>query len=300
MSIYLLITIKSSILIIMIAKIIDGNKIAKKILLQVSKKIKNRIILGKKIPGLAVILIGNDIASKIYVKNKCLVCKKVGFNSYLYNFHVSVKEKKIIKLIQELNYNNKIDGILIQLPLPKNIDYKNILENILPTKDVDGFHPYNMGRLCLRIPTFRPCTPKGIITLLQYYKINTYGMHALVVGASNIVGRPMSMELLLIGCTITVAHRFTKNLKKYIKQADLLIVAIGKAEFIPGHWIKKGAIVFDVGINRVSSHKIVGDILFKSALKKASYITPVPGGVGPMTVAMLIKNTLKACEINHN
>lgn len=284
----------------MIAKIIDGNKLSKKILLKISKKVKNRILLGKKIPGIAVILIGNNIASNIYVKNKRIACEQVGVKSYLYNFKINVKEKKIINLIYSLNKNENIDGILVQLPLPKNINYEKILESINPNKDIDGFHPYNIGRLCLRIPILRPCTPKGIITLLKYYKVKTYGLHAVIIGASNTVGRPMCMELLLIGCTITVTHRFTKNLKNYIKQADLLIVAIGQAEFIPGHWIKKGAIVVDVGINRVKKHKIVGDVAFKSALKRASYITPVPGGVGPMTVAMLIENTLQACEINHN
>lgn len=281
----------------MIAKIIDGNKLSKKILSKISKKVKNRILLGKKVPGIAVILIGNNIASNIYVKNKRIACKEVGVKSYLYSFKTNVKEKKIINLINNLNNNENIDGILVQLPLPKNINYTKILESIHPHKDIDGFHPYNIGRLCLRIPVLRPCTPKGIITLLKYYKIKTYGLNTVIIGASNTVGRPMCMELLLIGCTITVTHRFTKNLKNYIQQADLLIVAIGKAEFIPGNWIKKGAIVVDVGINRLKKHKIVGDVGFKSALKRASYITPVPGGVGPMTVAMLIENTLQACEI---
>lgn len=281
----------------MIAKIIDGKKIAQKILFNISKKIKNRILQGKKIPGLAVILVGNDQASKIYVRNKYSACKYVGLNSFIYNLPVNIKEFKLINLIKQLNQDINIDGILVQLPLPKNINYLNILENISPNKDVDGFHPYNIGRLCLRVPNFRPCTPKGIITLLKYYNIKISGINALIVGASNIVGRPMSMELLLKGSTITVTHRFTKNLRNYIKRADLLISAIGKPEFIPGHWIKKGSIVVDVGINRLKhNNKIVGDVLFKSAVKRASYITPVPGGVGPMTVATLIENTLQACE----
>lgn len=280
----------------MTAKIIDGKKIAKKILFEISNKISKRITQGKRAPGIAVILVGDNSASKIYVKNKYLACKNVGINSSIYHLPYDIKENKLINLINQLNNNKIIDGILIQLPLPININCLNILEKISPNKDVDGFHPYNIGRLCLRSPIFRPCTPKGIITLLKYYKINISGLHAVIIGASNIVGRPMSMELLLQGCTITVTHRFTKNLHNYVKKADLLISAVGKAEFIPGHWIKNGAIVIDVGINKSKHNKIVGDIFFKNALKRASYITPVPGGVGPMTVATLIQNTLKACE----
>lgn len=279
------------------AKIIDGKKIAKKILLKISRKVKNRIAIGKKIPVLAVILVGDDQASKIYVKNKHFACKSVGLKSLTYDFSKNIKEYQLINLINHLNQDNNIDGILVQLPLPSNINYFKILETISPAKDVDGFHPYNIGRLCIRKPSLRPCTPKGIITLLKYYKIKMFGLNAVIIGASNIVGRPMSMELLLEGCTITVTHRFTKNLKNYINSADLLISAVGKPEFIPGHWVKKGAIVIDVGINRlINSNKIVGDILFKSAIKRASYITPVPGGVGPMTVATLVENTIQACE----
>lgn len=281
----------------MLAKIIDGKNIANKILNKEKKKIKKRILYGKKIPGIAVILIGENAASEIYIKNKCLACKKVGINSFLYLLPHNIQENKILKLISQLNEDKKIDGILVQLPLPNNINYVKILENISPKKDVDGFHPYNIGRLCLRIPLLRPCTPKGIITLLKYYKINMFGINAVIVGASNIVGRPMCMELLLAGCTITVTHRFTKNLKNYIKKADLLISAVGIPEFIPGKWIKKGSIVIDVGINQdQKNNKIVGDVSFHTAQKRASYITPVPGGVGPMTVAMLIENTIQACE----
>ncbi|AKC32215.1 bifunctional methylenetetrahydrofolate dehydrogenase/methenyltetrahydrofolate cyclohydrolase FolD [Candidatus Pantoea carbekii] len=283
----------------MSAKIIDGKTIAHQVCLSVAKKVQKRIKLGQRIPGLAVILVGDNPASQIYVANKRRVCNEVGFFSELYTLSTT-NENKLLSLIDELNNNSTIDGILVQLPLPSGIDHTKVLERILPDKDVDGFHPYNVGRLCQRVPKLRPCTPRGIITLLEHYKINTYGLNAVVVGASNIVGRPMSMELLLAGCTTTVTHRFTKNLHYHVKHADLLIVAVGKAGFIPGHWIKVGAIVVDVGINRLKIGKIVGDVDFDTAAKLASYITPVPGGVGPMTVAMLIQNTLLACETYHD
>ncbi|QJC28887.1 bifunctional methylenetetrahydrofolate dehydrogenase/methenyltetrahydrofolate cyclohydrolase FolD [Enterobacteriaceae endosymbiont of Plateumaris rustica] len=278
------------------AKIINGKIVAQKIYNKIIRKINNRLLNGYRPPGLGVILIGNNVASKIYIKNKRKVCKNLGFISYDYNLPENIDQNSIIEIIDILNHNNDIDGILIQLPLPKNLNLIKILERISPSKDVDGFHPYNIGRLCLRIPLLRPCTSLGIIKLLQYYKINIFGLNAVIVGASNIVGRPMSMELLLSGCTITIAHRFTTNLRYYIKNADLLIVAIGKPNFIRGEWIKLGAIVIDVGINRVNN-KIIGDIHFNSAIQKASYITPVPGGVGPMTVATLMQNTLQAYEI---
>ncbi|QJC28437.1 bifunctional methylenetetrahydrofolate dehydrogenase/methenyltetrahydrofolate cyclohydrolase FolD [Enterobacteriaceae endosymbiont of Plateumaris consimilis] len=278
------------------AKIINGKMVAKKIYTKIINKINNKLFQGYRPPGLGVILIGNNIASKIYIQNKRKVCKNLGFVSYDYNLPENIDEYTIIKIIDSLNNNNNIDGILIQLPLPKNLNLSKILERISPSKDVDGFHPYNIGRLCQRIPLLRPCTSLGIIKLLKYYRINIFGLNAVIVGASNIVGRPMSMELLLSGCTITITHRFTINLKSYIKNADLLIVAIGKPNFIPGEWIKLGAIVIDVGINRVNN-KIIGDINFNSAIQRASYITPVPGGVGPMTVATLMQNTLQAYEI---
>ncbi|HBP97081.1 MAG TPA: bifunctional methylenetetrahydrofolate dehydrogenase/methenyltetrahydrofolate cyclohydrolase FolD, partial [Pantoea agglomerans] len=203
-------------------------------------------------------------------------------------------------LIDGLHDNPANDGMLLQLPLHEHLDASKLLERIRPDKDVDGFHPYNVGRLCQRAPTLRPCTPRGIVTLLERYNIDTYGLNAVVVGASNIVGRPMSMELLLAGCTTTVTHRFTKDLRHHVEHADLLVVAVGKPGFIPGDWIKPGAIVIDVGINRLESGKVVGDVDFDSASERASYITPVPGGVGPMTVATLIQNTLQACEEFHD
>ncbi|MCW5196387.1 bifunctional methylenetetrahydrofolate dehydrogenase/methenyltetrahydrofolate cyclohydrolase FolD [Buchnera aphidicola (Pemphigus obesinymphae)] len=282
------------------AKIIDGNKIANSIQLNILKKVQERLKIGKRIPGLAVILIGNNSSSEVYVNKKILACKKVGFISKNWNLPIKTSEKKILDLIDLLNKDNSIDGILIQLPLPEHINTMNIVSKILPEKDVDGFHPYNIGCLCQKKPTLRPCTSLGIMTLLKKYNINTYGLHAVIIGASNIVGRPMSLELLLAGCTTTITHRFTKNLKNYVKNADLLIVAVGKPNFINGTWIKKGAIVIDVGINKLNNGKIVGDIDFLSVCLKASYITPVPGGVGPMTVTSLLQNTLYACETYHN
>lgn len=280
--------------------IIDGKKIAKEIEINILKKVKERKKKGKRVPGLAVILIGNNPASEIYVKRKILSCNHVGFIFKYWNFPENIHEDKILNLIEKLNKNIKIDGILIQLPIPKKINCNKIFTSIKPDKDVDGFHPYNTGSLCQRNPTLRACTPKGIITMLNYEKINTYGLHAVMVGASNIVGRPMSMELLLAGCTTTITHRFTRNLKNHVNNADLLITAIGRPNFIKGDWIKKGAIVIDVGINRLKDGSIVGDVDFQSAYLKASYITPVPGGVGPMTVATLLENTLEACEKYHD
>lgn len=280
----------------MTAIIIDGKKIANKIKLNILKKVNQRKKNGQKIPGLAMILIGNNIPSQIYVKKKQIACKNVGFFSECWNFPANIDEIEILNLIDKLNNNEKIDGILIQLPLPKHINHVKILRSIAPNKDVDGFHPYNTGSLCQRNPTLRACTPRGIITMLKYSKIKTHGLNAVMVGASNIVGRPMSLELLLAGCTTTVTHRFTKNLKNHVKNADLLIVAVGKPNFLKGEWIKNGSIVIDVGINQLENGKIVGDVDFKAAYLKASYITPVPGGVGPMTVAMLLQNTLEVCE----
>lgn len=282
----------------MSATLIDGKHIAEEIKEKISKKVYNNIIKGKRAPGLAMLIIGSDPASKIYVNHKTKACKQVGFLSFHYNLPLTTTEDEVLKLINQLNNDNRIDGILVQLPLPNILNNIKILEHITPDKDVDGFHPYNIGRLCQRSPILRPCTSKGIITLLKRYNINMFILNAVIVGASNIVGRPMMMELLLEGCTVSITHKFTKNLKLHIKNADLLIVAVGKANFIHGSWIKKGAIVIDVGINRLSDGSIVGDIHFPSAYKKAAYITPVPGGVGPMTVAMLIQNTLQA-YFNH-
>lgn len=284
----------------MAAKIIDGKTIAQQVRLEVAEKVQQRLAAGKRAPGLAVVLVGENPASQIYVGSKRRACEEVGFISRSYDLPASTSEAELLALIDKLNDDGEIDGILVQLPLPAGIDNVKVLERIAPSKDVDGFHPYNVGRLCQRAPKLRPCTPRGIVTLLERYEIDTFGLNAVVVGASNIVGRPMSMELLLAGCTTTVTHRFTKDLRHHVEHADLLVVAVGKPGFIPGDWIKPGAIVIDVGINRLENGKVVGDVDFEAASARASFITPVPGGVGPMTVATLIQNTLQACEEFHD
>ncbi|EFB71747.1 MULTISPECIES: bifunctional methylenetetrahydrofolate dehydrogenase/methenyltetrahydrofolate cyclohydrolase FolD [Providencia] len=284
----------------MLAKIIDGKTIAQAIRQEVAQKVQTRVANGKRAPGLAVILVGANPASQIYVGSKRRACEEVGFLSRSYDLPDTTTEAELLKLIDDLNQDPEIDGILVQLPLPAGIDNVKVIERIHPDKDVDGFHPYNVGRLCQRAPRLRPCTPRGIVTLLERYDINTYGLNAVIIGASNIVGRPMSLELLLAGCTTTVTHRFTKDLEQHVRSADLLVVAVGKPNFIPGEWIKPGAIVIDVGINRLENGKVTGDVDFDEASKRASWITPVPGGVGPMTVATLIQNTLQACEEYHD
>ncbi|MFL4557741.1 bifunctional methylenetetrahydrofolate dehydrogenase/methenyltetrahydrofolate cyclohydrolase FolD [Yersinia kristensenii] len=284
----------------MSAKIIDGKTIAQQVRNEVAALVQKRLAAGKRAPGLAVVLVGENPASQIYVASKRKACEEVGFVSRSYDLPMTTTEAELLALIDSLNGDSEIDGILVQLPLPAGIDNVKVLERIHPDKDVDGFHPYNVGRLCQRAPKLRPCTPRGIVTLLERYDIPTYGLNAVVVGASNIVGRPMSLELLLAGCTTTVTHRFTKNLRQHVENADLLVVAVGKPGFIPGEWIKPGAIVIDVGINRLESGKVVGDVEFDAAVERAGWITPVPGGVGPMTVATLIQNTLQACEEYHD
>lgn len=284
----------------MLAKIIDGKTIAQTIRQEVAQKVQKRVEQGKRAPGLAVILVGANPASQIYVGSKRRACEEVGFLSRSYDLPDTTSEAELLKLIDDLNQDAEIDGILVQLPLPAGIDNVKVIERIHPDKDVDGFHPYNVGRLCQRAPRLRPCTPRGIVTLLERYGINTYGLNAVIIGASNIVGRPMSLELLLAGCTTTVTHRFTQDLELHVRNADLLVVAVGKPNFIPGEWVKPGAIVIDVGINRLENGKVTGDVDFDKASKHASWITPVPGGVGPMTVATLIQNTLQACEEYHD
>lgn len=247
-------------------------------------------------PGLAVILVGDNAASQVYVRNKRNTCQETGIESFSHDLPADCSEDRLRGLIAELNADARVDGILVQLPLPDHIDTESVLETILPGKDVDGFHPYNVGRLALRLPVLRPCTPRGIMTLLQRSALTVKGKHAVIVGASNIVGRPMAMELLLAGATVTVCHRFTQDLPSYVKQADLLVAAVGKPGLIKGDWIKPGAVVVDVGINRTTDGKLVGDVEFDVAAERAGWITPVPGGVGPMTVATLLLNTLEAAE----
>ncbi len=284
----------------MSAKIIDGKAIAQSVRHEVAAKVQQRIAAGLRAPGLAVVLVGEDPASQVYVGSKRRACEEVGFISRSYDLPVETNQQALLDLIDELNQDPTVDGILVQLPLPAHIDSTLVIERIQPDKDVDGFHPYNVGRLAQRIPALRPCTPKGIMTLIQHTGVDTYGLNAVIVGASNIVGRPMTLELLLAGCTTITTHRFTKDLESFVRQADLLVVAVGKAEFIPGEWIKPGAIVIDVGINRLPDGRLVGDVAYEVAAERASFITPVPGGVGPMTVASLIENTLEACEQYHS
>lgn len=280
----------------MSAQIISGTALAKQIKDDVAQQIQYRIRQGKRIPGLAVILVGADPASQVYVGSKRKSCEELGIHSQSFDLPETTSEAELLSIIDTLNNDNTIDGILVQLPLPAHIDSTKVIERINPRKDVDGFHPYNVGRLCQRIPLLRACTPYGVIKLLESIDLDFYGKHAVIVGASNIVGRPMALELLLAGCTVTVTHRFTKDLERHIRQADILVVAVGKPRFISGEWIKQGAVVIDVGINR-TENGLVGDVDFDVAKQNASFITPVPGGVGPMTVAMLMSNTLTACKL---
>lgn len=280
----------------MTANIIDGKAIAANLLGTLKTKIDGRLHQKKRAPGLAVILVGADPASAIYVRNKRLACDKVGIVSTAYDLPEAIAERDLVDLIDKLNEDVTIDGILLQLPLPAHIDASAIIERISPHKDVDGFHPYNIGRLAVRQPTLRSCTPFGVIKMLQTLNIDLMGLDAVVVGVSNHVGRPMGLELLLAGCTVTSCHRHTKNLAEAVHAADLVVAAAGKPGLIKGEWIKKGAIVIDIGINRLESGAIAGDVDFQVAKGNAGWITPVPGGVGPMTVATLMENTLLALE----
>jgi methylenetetrahydrofolate dehydrogenase (NADP+)/methenyltetrahydrofolate cyclohydrolase len=284
----------------MSAQIIDGKAIASAVRQSVKQQVQERLESGLRAPGLAVVLVGADPASEVYVGNKRRACEEVGFRSFAYDLPATASQEKLEALIDQLNNDDEVDGILVQLPLPAGLDATPILERIRPDKDVDGFHPFNVGRLSQRIPALRPCTPKGIITLLDHTQVDLHGLNAVVVGASNIVGRPMSLELLLAGATTTVCHRFTNDLSEHVKRADILVVAVGKPEFIPGEWVKPGAIVIDVGMNRLPDGRLTGDVEFKTAAERAGWITPVPGGVGPMTVASLIENTLQACVDYHD
>jgi len=281
----------------MSAQIISGKAIAEDMLNGIKSRITQRLGAGKRAPSLAVILVGGDPASSIYVRNKRLACEKVGIKSIAYDLASDIKESELFALIQKLNDDDTVDGILVQSPLPPQIDEKLIIEHISAAKDVDGFHPYNIGRLAVRQPTLRSCTPYGVIKMLNSANINLKGLDAVVVGVSNHVGRPMALELLLAGCTVTSCHRHTKDLQGNIARADLVVAAAGKAGLIKGEWIKPGAIVVDIGINRLDNGTICGDVDFESAKERAGWITPVPGGVGPMTVATLMENTLLAMEL---
>ena len=281
----------------MSAQIISGKAIAEDMLNGIKSRITQRLGAGKRAPSLAVILVGGDPASSIYVRNKRLACEKVGIKSIAYDLASDIKESELFALIQKLNDDDTVDGILVQSPLPPQIDEKLIIEHISAAKDVDGFHPYNIGRLAVRQPTLRSCTPFGVIKMLSSANIDLMGLDAVVVGVSNHVGRPMALELLLAGCTVTCCHRHTKDLQGNIARADLVVAAAGKAGLIKGEWIKPGAIVVDIGINRLENGTICGDVDFEAAKERAGWITPVPGGVGPMTVATLMENTLLAMEL---
>lgn len=282
------------------AQLIDGKQIAANLRREIADKVNLRKQQGLRIPGLAVILVGSDPASEVYVAHKRKDCEEVGFISLSHDLPADTSQQSLLDLIDQLNEDPTVDGILVQLPLPAHLESSQLLERIRPDKDVDGFHPYNIGRLAQRMPLLRPCTPLGIIRLLKSTGVSPYGLNATVVGASNIVGRPMALELLLAGCTTTVAHRFTTDLEEHVRRSDLVVVAVGKPGLVKGEWIKPGAIVIDVGINRMEDGRLRGDVDFDAAAERASWITPVPGGVGPMTRACLLENTLIACEKLHD
>jgi len=279
--------------------LIDGKAIAAEIRRQIHERIERRLAAGKRPPGLAVILVGADPASQVYVKAKRRACEEVGIASFAHDLPADTSEAALLDLIETLNEDEEVDGILVQLPLPEHIDPETVVERIHPDKDVDGFHPYNMGRLAVRLPRLRPCTPFGVMKLLEAIDFDPKGKDAVVVGASNIVGRPMALELLLAGATVTVCHRFTRDLAEQVRRAELLVAAVGKPGLVKGEWVRPGAVVIDVGINRLPDGRLAGDVEFATARERAAWITPVPGGVGPMTVAMLLHNTLYAAEALH-
>lgn len=282
----------------MTAQLIDGKKISQQILQDIAERVQQRINNQLRRPCLAVVLVGEDPASAVYVRNKKRACETTGFESRSYELPAQTSEEELLALIDEMNADRDIDGILIQLPLPKHINSQLVLERIVPHKDVDGFHPYNIGRLVVKMPLMRPCTPKGVMTLLDAYGINVIGKKAVIVGASNIVGRPQALELLLARATVTICHSATQNLAEEVAAADIVVVGVGKPNFVKGEWIKPGAVVIDVGINRLENGQLCGDVEFAVACERAAMITPVPGGVGPMTIATLMENTLQAAEIH--
>jgi methylenetetrahydrofolate dehydrogenase (NADP+)/methenyltetrahydrofolate cyclohydrolase len=278
----------------MTAQLIDGKALATRIKAEIAADVGEMTTRGLRRPGLAVVMVGDNPASAVYVRNKRRACEDSGIVSIAHDLPYSTTQQALVQLIDSLNRDPTIDGILVQLPLPQHIEQSSIIEKIDPAKDVDGFHPYNVGRLALRVPLIRPCTPFGVTKIIEHVGVSPMGKHCVVIGASNIVGRPMALELLLMGGTVTVCHRFTGDLAPYVESADILIVAVGRPGIIRGEWIKPGSVVIDVGMNRTDDGKLCGDVEFDGALQRAGWITPVPGGVGPMTVAMLMKNTLEA------
>jgi methylenetetrahydrofolate dehydrogenase (NADP+)/methenyltetrahydrofolate cyclohydrolase len=279
------------------ATIIDGKAIANDLQREVAEEIRARRARGLAAPGLAVVLVGDDRASQVYVRNKRKACAAVGIESYYYELPATTHQASLFELIDRCNGDPVVDGILVQLPLPAHIDETLVIERISPSKDVDGFHPYTLGRLAQRIPVLRPCTPHGIMLLLERSGVEVLGQHAVIVGASNHVGRPLALEMLLAGATVTICHRFTTGLDRHVAQADILCVAVGTPGLIKGDWIKPGSVVVDIGITRMDNGGLVGDVEFDGACLRARFITPVPGGVGPMTVATLMKNTLHAAQL---
>jgi len=280
----------------MTARILDGRRIADELLDSVAARVRVRVAAGRRVPGLAVVLVGEDPASSVYVRNKRKACARVGFRSLDFDLPETTTEAELVALVDRLNADPDVHGILVQLPLPRDMNGTAIIDRIDPHKDVDGFQAANIGRLALRQRGLRPCTPKGIMTLLAHTDRPVRGQKAVVVGVSNHVGRPLVLELLLAGCTTTACHKFTRDLEAEVRQADIVVVAAGKPGLVKGEWIKPGAVVIDVGINRLDDGRLVGDVEFAPAAARASWITPVPGGVGPMTVATLIENTLEATE----
>src|SRR5665213_2742256 len=276
------------------AQLIDGKAVATKVKTEINAQVEEMTARGLRRPGLAVIMVGDNPASAVYVRNKRKACAESGIISVAHDLPYSTTQQALVQLIESLNRDPAIDGILVQLPLPQHIEQSAIIEKIAPAKDVDGFHPYNVGRLALRVPLIRPCTPFGVTKLIEHVGVSPKNKHCVVVGASNIVGRPMALELLLMGGTVTVCHRFTADLQPFVSAADILVVAVGRPGIIRGEWIKPGSVIIDVGMNRTPDGKLCGDVDFEGASQRAAWITPVPGGVGPMTVAMLMKNTLEA------
>ncbi|HFC8536365.1 TPA: bifunctional methylenetetrahydrofolate dehydrogenase/methenyltetrahydrofolate cyclohydrolase FolD [Neisseria bacilliformis] len=282
----------------MAAQLINGKEVSQQLLADLAQKVEQRKNKGLRAPCLAVVLVGADPASQVYVRNKKTACAKVGFESRAYELPENTPQEELLALVDKLNADEGVDGILVQLPLPPHINGQAVLERILPHKDVDGFHPYNVGRLVVKMPLMRPCTPKGVMTLLQHYGVNPEGKKAVVVGASNIVGRPQLLELLLARATVTICHSKTQNLAAEVGAADIVVAGVGIPNFVKGAWIKPGAVVIDVGINRMDDGSLCGDVEFAAAAERAAMITPVPGGVGPMTIATLMENTLHAAELH--
>lgn len=280
----------------MSARLLDGKSISARLLTQIGQRIEARQAAGLPAPGLAVIIVGDNPASRVYVRRKRQACEVAGVASFAHDLPEKTSETELLALIDTLNQDARVHGILVQLPLPAHIHTETVIERIHPLKDVDGFHPYNIGRLAVRQPLLRSCTPYGVMKLLEATDRPIRGSDAVVVGASNHVGRPMALELLLAGSTVTLCHRFTRNLPEQVARADILVVAVGQPGMVKGTWVKPGAVVIDVGINRMPDGGLCGDVEFETAKERASWITPVPGGVGPMTVAMLLQNTLEASE----